>query len=401
MEKKKKRKFIIIAISIGVFIGIFLCVAIANSIYQYNHNIEYYNKSTIGKIVKYFKSDETIDEAKVDFIVFDTAAVTKLFFADKNGYQTTLKRTGKGWTVNGNNLANQDLINQMLYTLNHIRIKPVPVKQKDNIITRMASSNIKVEVYQNMPSFNLFDLIISGNSEKATKVFYVGGVTQDNLGTYILNEGSDNVYIAYLPALKGSISARFTANPMDWKSHLVFAEQINNIKSVKLEIGDDPDNGFIISENGRYQYAMQHLNGEAIEFDTLRVLNFMSSFNNVRFEAFLDDVEPARRDSIINSPFQQRLTLTTKDGKSRSVTTFTMRTNADMYDYSEADIDQFNDMIKDPDHKYALLSEGNEFVLIQDFVFGKLLKPAYYYSKDYKEVIPQVFFQELETVESR
>ena len=71
-----------------------------------------------------------------------------------------------------------------------------------------------------------------------------------------------------------------------------------------------------------------------------------------------------------------------------------------MYDYSEEDINNFDDMIKDPDHKYALLSEGNEFVLIQDFVFGKLLKPADFYSRDYHEEVPQIYYQELETIES-
>ena len=58
-------------------------------------------------------------------------------------------------------------------------------------------------------------------------------------------------------------------------------------------------------------------------------------------------------------------------------------------------------MLTDPDHKYALLSEGNEFVLIQDFVIGKLLKPAYYYDKNYREDVPQIYYKELETVESR
>ena len=74
---------------------------------------------------------------------------------------------------------------------------------------------------------------------------------------------------------------------------------------------------------------------------------------------------------------------------------------ADMYNYSKEDLEKFDDMIKDPDHKYALLSEGNEFVLIQNFVFGKLLKPADFYSKDYKDEIPQIYYKELETVESR
>ena len=397
MEKKRKKRGLTIVIIIIVIIGVF----VGNGIYHKNNNFDYYQTSTVKDIADIFGDPNTVKDATIGFNVYDTAAITKLFFADKSGNQTVLQRTDNGWTVNNDFTANNDLVNQMIYTLNHIRIKPVPVKQSENIITRLASSNIKVEVYQNMPLINLFDIIKIGSSEKLSKVFYIGGVTQDNMGSYILREGSDNVYIAYLPALKGSISARFTANPTDWRSHLIFEDQINNIQSVKLEVGNDPDNGFVINENGRYQYSMTRLNGQTVEFDTLRVLNLMSSFNNVRFEAFLNDVDPARRDSIVNSQFEQRLTVTTKDGRSRSVTTYSMRANADMYDYSDDDLDKFDDMIKDPDHKYALLSDGNEFVLIQDFVFGKLLKPADYYSKYYKEEIPQVFYQELETVESR
>ena len=75
--------------------------------------------------------------------------------------------------------------------------------------------------------------------------------------------------------------------------------------------------------------------------------------------------------------------------------------NSDVYDYSDDDLEKFESMIKDPDHKYALLSEGNEFVLIQDFAFGKLLKPADFYSKDYKDEIQQISYKELETIESR
>ena len=344
----------------------------------------------------------TLRGEAADFTVYDTASITKLFFADKSGNQVVLQRNGNGWTVNDEYTANQNMVNEMLYTLNRMRIKmPVSIKKSDNIVTRMSSTNTKVEVYQMMPRINLFNKVKLFYHEKRTKVFYIGDVTQDNQGTYVLKEGGDKVFIVHLHGFRGFISSRFTANLIDWRDHTIFNEKMANIESVKLEINDDPDNGFIIKENGRYQYTMNRLNGEPVAFDTLRVLNLMSSFGNVRFEAFLNDVEPVRRDSIINSPFQQRLTLTTKDGKSSSVTTYTMRANADMFLYSEDDLENFDDMIKDPDHKYALLSDGNEFVLIQDFVFGKLLKPAYYYSKDYHEEIPQVYYKELETVESR
>lgn len=344
----------------------------------------------------------TLHGDAADFTVYDTASITRLFFADKSGNQTLLRRTDKGWTVNDEHRASQRVVNDMLYTLNRMRIKmPVSIKKSDNIITRMSATNTKVEVYQMMPRINLFNKVKLFYHEKRSKVFYIGDVTQDNTGTYVLKEGGDKVFVVFLHGFRGFISARFSANPMDWRDHIIFAEPMGNIASVKLEITDDPNNGFIINEKDRYQYTMTRLNGQSVDFSDNKVLTLMSSFGDVRFEAFLDDVDPHRRDSIINSPFQQRLTLTTKDGRSRSVTTFRMRANADLYDYSEEDLDNFHDMINDPDHKYALLSEGNEFVLIQDFVFGKLLKPADFYSKDYKDEIPQVYYKELETVESR
>ena len=337
-----------------------------------------------------------------DFTVYDTASITKLFLADKSGNQVELEREGMAWIVNNEYHANQSLVNEMLYTLTRMRIKrPVSVRQTDNIISQMATTNTKVEVYQMLPRINLFNKVKLFYNETRSKVFYVGGVTQDNIGTYVLKEGGDKVYVAYLPMLNGSISSRFSANPTDWRNHIIFNARLNDIESVKLEINDDPDNGFIIKEGERYQYTMNRLNGEPVEFSDNKVLNLLTSFSDVRFEAFLYDIDSARRDSIINSPFQQRLTLTTKDGISRSVTKFRLITNSDIYDYSEDDIDQFTEMLNDPDHKYALLSEGNEFVLIQDFVFGKLLKPADFYSKDYKDEIPQVYYKELETVESR
>lgn len=393
---KRKKRITIIAI-----ILVILGIIIGNGVYQYNHNKDFYNQSTVKKIVDVFDRNETIDEAAINFTVYDTASITKLFFADKSGNQTLLERGNNGWIINNEYPANQDLVNQMLYTINRIHIKPMSIKKKDNIVTQMAATNTKVEVYQIMPRINLFNKIKLFYHETRSRVYYVGGVTQDNTGTYVLSEGGDNVYIAYLPALNGSISSRFSALPLDWRSHIIFNNNINDIASVKLEINNEPDNSFIINTIDRAQYSMTRLNGQPVDFSENRVLTLMSSFQDVRFEAFLNDIEPARRDSIINSPFKERLTLTTKDGKVRSITTFRLIAQSDIYDYSQDDIDNFEDILTDVDHKYALLSEGNEFVLIQDFVLGKLLEPAYYYDKNYREDVPQIYYKELETVESR
>lgn len=331
-----------------------------------------------------------------DFTVRDTASVTRLFFADKSGNQVLLSRTEEGWKVNEKYDAQQTMVNNMLYTLDKMRIKmPVSLASHNNVITRMAGTNTKVEVYQIVPRINLFNKVKLFPHEKLTKVFYIGDVTQDNSGTYVLKEGADKAYIVHLHGFRGFISSRFSANQEDWRDHKIISEKISDIASLKLEFNNDPENSFILNETGRYKYEMKRLNDESnINIDTVRVLNLLTSFGDVRFEAFLSDITQERRDSIINSPYQERLTLTTKDGRQNVIRTYTMRINASAFGFEE------NDWDDDPDHKYAYVENNDELVMIQDFAFGKILKPAEYYEKGYVESQRMIFIEELDEIPS-
>ena len=331
-----------------------------------------------------------------DFTVRDTASVTRLFFADKSGNHVLLSRTDEGWKVNEKYDAQPKMVNNMLYTLDKMRIKmPVSLASHDNVITRMAGTNTKVEVYQIVPRINLFNKVKLFPHEKLTKVFYIGDVTQDNSGTYVLKEGADKAYIVHLHGFRGFISSRFSANQEDWRDHKIISENISNIASVKLEFNNDPENSFILNENGRYKYEMKRLNDESnVNIDTVRVLNLLTSFSDVRFEAFLTDITKERRDSIINSPYQERLTLVTKDGRQEVVRTYTMRIDASAFGFTE------NDWDDDPDHKYAYIENNDELVMIQDFAFGKILHPASHYEKGYVEPQRMIFIEELEEIPS-
>lgn len=331
-----------------------------------------------------------------DFTVRDTASVTRLFFADKSGNQVLLSRTAEGWKVNEKYDAQPTMVNNILYTLDKMRIKmPVSLASHDNVITRMAGTNTKVEIYQIVPRINLFNKIKLFPHEKLTKVFFIGDVTQDNNGTYVLKEGADKAYIVHLHGFRGFISSRFSANQEDWRDHKIISENINNIASLKLEFNNDPGNSFLLNTNGDYQYEMKHLNdGSNVDIDTIRVLNLLTSFSDVRFEAFLSDISQERRDSIINSPYLERLTLTTKDGKQEVIRTYTMRINASAFGFTEDDWDD------DPDHKYAYIENNDELVMIQDFAFGKILKPAEYYEKGYQEARRNIYIEELEEIPS-
>lgn len=331
-----------------------------------------------------------------DFTVRDTASVTRLFFADKSNNQVLLERTDEGWKVNGKYDAQPTMVNNMLYTLDRMRIKmPVSLATHNNVITRMAGTNTKVEIYQIVPRINLFNKVKLFPHEKLTKVFYIGDVTQDNSGTYVLKEGADKAYIVHLHGFRGFISSRFSANQEDWRDHKIISEDISNIASLKLEFNNDPRNSFIINEKARYQYEMKRLSDESnVDIDTIRVLNLLTSFGDVRFEAFLTDITQERRDSIINSPYQERLTLTTKDGKQEVIRTYTMRINASAFGFTEDDWDD------DPDHKYAYIENNDELVMIQDFAFGKILRPAEYYEKGYVAPKRTIYIEEMEEIPS-
>ena len=69
MKNKTTITIVIILIAIlGIIIG--------NGIYQKNHNFDYYHQSVVKKITKIFSNNEKIQEATVNFVVYDTASIT-------------------------------------------------------------------------------------------------------------------------------------------------------------------------------------------------------------------------------------------------------------------------------------------------------------------------------------
>ncbi len=334
----------------------------------------------------------TIQGESSDFQVWDTASVTKIYLADRRERESLLERHTDGWTLNGTYKAHSKQVNYLLTTLYKIRIKmPVSVASHDNIVKQLASQSTKVEVYQMVPRINLFDKIKLFYHEKRTKVFYVGDATMDSSGTFMLKEGADKAYIVYIPSFRGFITTRFTANPDDWRDHAVFNENMADIQSVEIDFNEDPQGSFRIDNIGKHQYKLTRLaDGMELPYDTLKVINFMSSFNDLRFEALFTNTLPQERiDSITGSPFVHYVVVTDKDGNKQDMKTFrklVLNGVTDMGgDYGDIDRDRM----------YALIEGGKDFVLIQNYVFDKVLHDVRYfeaghpiqYEMDYIEVL--------------
>ncbi len=321
----------------------------------------------------------TLKKQDSDFSVRDTASITKIFIADKQLNEVTLQRTKNGWILNGKFKANQRLIDMLLETLKKMRVKaPVSLASYNNIVERMAATAKKVEVYQEVYRINLFNKIKLFKHEKRTKVFYVGDATPNNLGTYMLIEGAKTPYIVFIPSFRGFLYSRFSPEPDDWKSHTVFNKKLADISSVELLFHRDPENSFrvdVVDALGNYKLIRLIDNQEITRYDTLKLLNFLTSFRDLRYETRMNNIlDPVTMDSIVHSPPLYEMTLVDRNNDTTYVRMFEKKKTEDKIPDLQIAL-----VPVDHDRFYALINGGQDFVLMQYFVFDKVIKPLSYF----------------------
>src|ERR1044071_7726271 len=96
------------------------------------------------------------------FTIKDTAAIHRIYLADKTGNAVTLERKKEGWFVNGQYpILQAPLTNLMKTMANQEAMYPVPKNMHNMVVKNMASKAIKVELYY--------------EDGKPMRVFYVGG----------------------------------------------------------------------------------------------------------------------------------------------------------------------------------------------------------------------------------
>jgi hypothetical protein len=325
----------------------------------------------------------TFKRALSDFAVNDTSNITTIFMSDKNNNTLKITRTlpGVNWIINDKYPGQKFNIDMLLETMLNLKVKePVPMAARNNMIKELSVSSVKVEIYQwvyriDFPGIRLFP------HEKLTKVYYVGGATQNNLGTYMLMQHSSEPYVIYLPGLRGFVSPRYIPIEKYWRDYKVFKKNLHEIASVKIEFPSIPDQSFMVGNdrNGSLDLIALSDKKRIDNFDTIKLMNFLSAFRNINFEALLNDMDQHKKDSILASPPFTIITLTDKNGIVNKIKTFHKKNASGETDYKG------NPVPYDLDRAYALVNDGQDFTLIQFFVFDRILRPLKYFVKGYKE----------------
>jgi hypothetical protein len=318
----------------------------------------------------------TLKKGLGDFAIADTASVTKIFMADmRNNHVLLTKKSPGNWVLNDTLKARSEGLDMLLRTMMNLAVKaPVPRASYNNVIKRLATNSVKVEIYQKKYRIDLFNTIRLFPHEKRTKVYYVGSATPDNMGTFMYMEGSDTPFVVYEPGFRGFVSARFSARPNDWRDHTIFKKKPSEIKSLKIEFTQQPKESYLINMHGLNNVEVISLEtGEKIrDFDARRLVDLVNGYRDIRYEAVLDAIDPAKADSIIHSTPLHIITLTDTAGNVNRVKTFRRRN-------MEGDYDMEGNLVAyDLNRLYALINNGKELVLIQYFVFDPITRPLSY-----------------------
>jgi len=194
----------------------------------------------------------------------------------------------------------------------------------------------------------------------------------------MLMEGADEPYIVHIPGFRGFVSTRYSTLKADWRDYTVFHTPINEIQRVKVEFPQEPGKSyeFDVADNKNITLKSLADNQVVTAYDSLRVLNFLTGFEDVRFESLLAHlIEKEFIDSVSASVPKTIITLTDRKGMENKVKIFSKRGFAPVYSGDGAALEPY-----DLDRAYALVNNDEDFVLIQYFVFDRVTRPIGFFT---------------------
>lgn len=289
-----------------------------------------------------------------NFKYTDTTSLTRIVLSDKDLRKVVLEKKDGVWLVNGKYPARKDVLQTLFSTLGAVEVKmPVGRSSWNTVVKRLAVRSTKLELYK-------------GNEK--VKSYYVGGASSDQMGTYMLIEGSSSPFITHIPGFEGYLTPRYNASEDVWRGTAVFSLAMQDIASVSLEDQNNPQFGFSL-QNTNNTLSLSSQAGKPLQgWSESTCREYLARFKNLNYEAIVRDY--SKTDSLLASKPFLVFTVTTREGKKIRLDCWHKRNPA-----PDAFVPGSNIPPWDPDRFYAIVN-GNkkELLLLQFFVFEPVLK---------------------------
>ena len=313
----------------------------------------------------YFTTNQNTNLTGYDFefAVQDTAAVYKIFLADRNGKKVTLTRLNNvDWQLDGKYKAQPNAVFNLLNTIKRVDLKYRLARNAvPNVVQDMAGEGIKVEIYNK-------------NNDKL-KVYYVGGSDADGYGTYMMLEGSNEPYCTHIPGFDGGLRPRYFTDTDDWRDRMIFTLKPEEIKTVSVDYPLQKANSFRLTNDGNNSKVEPfYSTTPQLQRPPTKGLveSYLSNYKFLGIEGFENHNE--KRDSVkTTAPFAY-INLVTKKGDSTKLTLYAL-----VPKNSHGDVIQ-NEKGQVTVERYLTESSTGDWVLLQHYVWEKVFwgYPSFY-----------------------
>lgn len=306
----------------------------------------------------------TTNQTDTAFAFADTTAITKIVLTDKENRKLTLTRkSADTWLVNDGYKARPDAVNTLLNTFKQMRMdRPISNASQKYVTELFKNPERTVQIY-------------TKNPDKPAHEYYIGGATNDKLGTYMQLKGANKPYVVVMPGMEGNLVSRHFTLAEEWRDRLMFNLHYAAIKEISIEYPENPKESFRLTVAAKDSFAVEPLLPAAVINHPKAMLNkplimsYLNSFKELYAEAYENGYP--RTDSLKQTMPYCRLSVTDNKGKTKIMQIHYMPNNR----RSKRQVDEDgNPILTDPDRYLAFINNGADLVMIQQFVFGKLFR---------------------------
>lgn len=178
--------------------------------------------------------------------------VSRIFIADRLDHQVTLTRGGiTGWLADGKP-ANDNVMKNLIATLRAVEVRTLPTRKAiPNMVKVLAAEGFRVQ---------LFD-----ENNRELRDYYIGGATQDELGTFAIMDGSENPYVVHLPHFTGNIKTRFNHWGDEWRDRIYFRVDPEKVEEFSIDYPKQRDKSFRLVPSGEdFQVSPLYETGQPV-----------------------------------------------------------------------------------------------------------------------------------------
>lgn len=286
--------------------------------------------------------------------------VQKIRMTDRSGAQATLERQKDNtWMINGRYQARQGSADLLVQTIRRVAVKYIPPNASvEGMMTNLTVYGIRVDIY--------------GRGDDLLKTWYVGGVTPDDRGTYMIMEGSKQPYVAHIPGEESQLRPRFLIKEDEWRDRSVFAEKPEEISQISVEYPQYQGFSYLLNkvDAGNYEVKPFYPNQIVSQKPATRgkAESYLLMFEKIVAEGFENNNR--LRDSVIRLVPFASITVKKTDGSTENVRFYPVypRDNDGNVLSPESTV-PFNGKVE---RYFAYKEPEKDFFLTQHVVVGKL-----------------------------